>query len=347
MSSSAHVKIGGLKIGGGAPIRVESMLKTPLEDTKGCLHELERLRKERCELVRVAFPDDALRSSLRDLVSSSPIPIMADIHFNHRYALAAIDCGCGSIRINPGNMTDRDGLRAVLAEAGGNDVVIRIGANGGSLSNAQISAAGGDRSVALVAAVEEQLQLLLDNGFANIILSAKSSSVMETVRANHILSQRHPFPLHVGVTEAGPGVACVIKSASGVALLLGQGIGDTMRVSLTGDSVEEVRIAYGIQRALDLRQCGYELISCPGCGRRQLDVAALVERVQALLPNDVPDGCKIAVMGCEVNGPKEAAAADLGLAGTPSGFVMFRKGEVIATAAADELDKALASLLKF
>ena len=342
LSSGKSVKIGGLVFGGGAPVRVESMLKTPLADTESCLNELDGLKRAGCELVRVAFPNTELESELKIVVKNSPIPIMADIHFNHKLALKALECGCCSIRINPGNMGSREGLMEVLTAARSNGAVIRIGSNGGSLSKKQLDAQGGDRALALVYAVEEQLIPLVDSGFEDIIISAKSSSVMDTVRANVLLSQRYPLPLHIGITEAGFGFEGAIKSAAGLGILLAQGIGDTMRVSLTGDAVEEVRTAYSIQRALGLRQRGVNLISCPGCGRRRIDVASLVGKVTALIPENVPDGLSVAVMGCEVNGPKEAAAADMGIAGTQGGFVMFRRGEVVASGCIDEMGEAIA-----
>lgn len=346
MSSRKSVRIGEMRFGGGAPVRVESMLKSRLEDLDGCFAELGALASAGCELVRVAFPDESLSANLRKIAQNAPIAVMADIHFNHRYALAAIECGCKSIRINPGNMSGTAGLMEVLAAATDRSVAIRIGSNGGSLSARQIDAAAGDRATALVTAVEEQLVPLMERGFENIILSAKSSSVPETLRANFLLAQKYPFPLHIGITEAGPGMGGAVKSATGLGVLLAQGIGDTMRVSLTGDAVAEVETAYAIQRALGLRTRGIDLVSCPGCGRRRVDVFALVEQVRSTLPAKLPDGLRVAVMGCEVNGPKEAAEADIGIAGTQGGYVMFKKGNVIASGKIDTLENALREHLK-
>ncbi|MDR3254102.1 MAG: (E)-4-hydroxy-3-methylbut-2-enyl-diphosphate synthase [Synergistaceae bacterium] len=344
MSSVKSVNIGGLKIGGGAPVRVESMLKTPLEDVAGCVLELDGLARAGCELVRVAFPREGLRGELRQLVTKSPIPIMADIHFNHRFAIAALDCGCRSVRINPGNMGTR-GLAELISAARANGAVIRIGSNGGSLSAAQLESADGDRAAALVAAVEEQLLPLASAGFEDVVISAKSSSVPQTTRANFILSQRYPFPLHVGITEAGQGVGGAVKSAVGLGILLSQGIGDTMRVSLTGASKDEAETAYSILRALGVRNKGINFVSCPGCGRRRIDVERMAGRVKALLPDGLPDGLTVAVMGCEVNGPKEAAEADIGLAGTQNGFVLFKKGKTVATGGEDTLEETLKTFL--
>jgi (E)-4-hydroxy-3-methylbut-2-enyl-diphosphate synthase len=341
MSSSKRVAIGKLEFGGGAPIRVESMLKSRLEDVDCCIAELAALKEAGCELARAAFPDESLSKNLGRLARESEIPLMADIHFNHKLALAAIDCGCASIRINPGNMNGRDGLASVVSAAKANGSVIRIGANGGSLSSRQIDSHDGDRAGALVAAVEEQLIPLMDMGFGDVIISAKSSSVPETVRANFMLSQRYPFPLHIGITEAGSGMDGAVKSAAGLGVLIAQGIGDTMRVSLTGESVAEVEAAYSILRSMEVRSHGVNLISCPCCGRRRVDVGDLVGRVKSLLPRDMPDGLTIAVMGCEVNGPKEAAAADIGIAGTQKGFVMFKKGRPVASGDISQLEEIL------
>ena len=345
MGSSKYVTINGTRFGGNAPVRVESMLKTPLSDVEGCAGELDELNKSGCELVRIAFPDESCRANLKYLIGVSKVPIMADIHFNHKFAIAALDCGVSSIRINPGNMTSAEGLASVLAAARARGAVLRIGANGGSLNNKQI-AAHGDRASALVAAVEEQLKPLIDAGFEDIIISAKSSSVNETVRANFILSAKYPYPLHIGITEAGSGTDGAVKSAVGLGILLGQGIGDTIRVSLTGDSRTEVEVAYTILRSLEMRKRGVNLISCPCCGRRRVDVAELVARVKAILPDPAPDGLEIAVMGCEVNGPREAANADIGIAGTEGGFVLFEKGEPVLSGSPGELEESLTKHLK-
>jgi (E)-4-hydroxy-3-methylbut-2-enyl-diphosphate synthase len=302
------------------------------------MEELDALKKCGCELVRAAFPDERHKTDLKYIAERSGVPVMADIHFNHKLAVAALDCGVTSIRINPGNMTDGKGLASVVSAAKANGAVIRIGANGGSLNNRR-TASREDRASALVGAVEEQITLLTEMDFRDIIISAKSSSAPETIRANFMLSAKHPFPLHIGITEAGGGIDGAVKSASGIAVLLSQGIGDSVRVSLTGDSASEVRVAYTILRALELRKRGVNLISCPCCGRKRVDVGALCERVKAMLPADAPDGLTVAVMGCEVNGPGEAASADLGIAGTKNGFVLFKKGKAVASGEIGELEK--------
>lgn len=323
-----RVCVGGLTIGGGAPIRVESMLKQPLSDEDGCRSELEGLVAEGCELVRAAFPDIALQDSLKAIVAGSAIPVMADIHFDYRLALAAIEAGCPAIRVNPGNLGGKNGLREVVHAARDRGVVIRIGANSGSLNRDQIEKAEGDLGRALFLAVQEQLEMLVEFDFLDVILSAKSTSVTETLRANSLLSDRYPFPLHVGITEAGPGVEGNIRSAVGLGVLLAQGRGDTLRVSLTGPAREEVRAGYSILRALEIRERGARLVSCPTCGRRKLDVQGIAQQVQPLLPL-LPDGFIVAVMGCEVNGPREAQHADIGVAGSPNGAIIFKKGKVL------------------
>ncbi len=341
MGSRKTVMIKGLSIGGSSPVRIESMIKTPLTDIEGCAAECDALEKEGCELIRVSLPELSLAKNMKELNAISPIPIMADIHFNHKLAFAALDSGCSSIRINPGNMSDKNGTEEVIKMAKELGAVIRIGANGGSISNSQLEHTCGDRAAALAFAVEQQLVILNECSFEDIIISAKSSSVLETVRANSILAQKYPYPVHIGITEAGIGTAGIIKGTAGISLMLAQGIGDTVRVSLTGPSVDEVKTGYQILGALEKRRRGYNLISCPTCGRKRIDVFKLVQEVTSFLPSEIMEGLTIAVMGCEVNGPKEAASADLGIAGTPDGFVMFRQGKPVCNDTLNNLKKRL------
>lgn len=343
--SAKTVDISGLKIGGHNPVRVESMLKTALCDVDACFEETEKLRAAGCELARVAFPDMSVAENFKALVLRSKLRLMADIHFNHKFALFALDAGCPAIRINPGNISDPKAVPEIVAAARTNGAVIRIGANGGSLNDGQMAEANGDRSVALANAVEEQLKLLVEQNFDNIIISAKSSNVQENLRANSILSQRWQFPMHIGITEAGSGVSGIVKGAAGIGAMLLQGIGDTIRVSLTADPVEEIKTGYAILNALGIRQRGYNLVSCPTCGRRRIDVQKLAAQVETMLPDDLPNGITIAVMGCEVNGPREAANADIGVAGTPSGFVMFTHGKHFCNATVEEFENKFKQLL--
>lgn len=338
------LKIGPLTVGAGAPIRVESMLKTRLYDTDACLSQLEELKREGCELVRVAFPDIALKESLRRLCENTPLPLMADIHFDPALALAAMEAGCPSIRVNPGNMGSPERLDRVVAEAAERGVVIRVGANSGSVNDRQLREAGGDRGAALALAVGEQMEMLLSRKFADVIVSAKSTDIAETLRANAILARRYgDFPFHVGITEPGSGLDGVVKSACGLSRLFAMGVGDTMRVSLSQPPADEARAAYAILRALNLRQRGGRLISCPTCGRRQLDVASVVARVRGLVES-LPDGFTVAVMGCEVNGPREARHAQLGIAGSPNGLIVFREGKVVERIGGEE--DAFAALVR-
>ncbi len=323
------LRIRSLTIGGGAPIRVESMLKTPLDDTEACLSQLHQLKSEGCELVRVAFPRLELEDSLRRLNEKSPLPLMADIHFDPRLAEAAIEAGTPSLRINPGNMGKCARLARLVQMAKERRLVIRVGSNSGSVSNDQLTRAEGDRAAALALAVGEQVQTLLALDFDHIIISAKSTDIGETLRANLLLQRRYAhFPFHIGITESGSGLDGIVKSACGLSRLLALGIGDTIRVSLSQSPLHEVKTAYSILRALRLRFRGGTLISCPTCGRRQLDVAGIVPKIAPLLGR-LPDGYTLAVMGCEVNGPREAAHAQLGIAGTPSGAVLFQNGKII------------------
>ncbi len=323
------LRIGSLTVGDGAPIRVESMLKTRLDDTEGCLAQLNELKAEGCELVRAAFPKLELKDSLRRLNDLSPLPLMADIHFDPRLAEAAVEAGCPSIRINPGNMGSPARLARVVDLAREHGTVIRIGSNSGSVNDNQLARANGDRGAALALAVSEQMEMLLSLKFEDIIVSAKSTSIEESLRANILLQRRYgDFPFHVGITEAGSGLDGIVKSSCGLSRLLALGIGDTMRVSLSQPPADEVKTAYSILRALDLRQRGGRLISCPTCGRRQLNVADVTPQIAPLL-KELPDGFTLAVMGCEVNGPREARHAQLGVAGSPTGAVIFENGKIV------------------
>jgi len=328
--------VGSLGVGIGFPVRVESMLKTPLQDLQGCLDEALSLAEEGCELVRVAFPELGLSRELARLIEDSPIEVMADIHFDHRLAIRAIDCGCRSVRINPGNMGGHRGMKELSGAVKGNGVVVRVGANSGSLSRSQMEKAGGDAGRALFDAVSEQVRLLQDWGVGEMILSAKSSSIKTTLRANSLIASTFDNPIHIGLTESGPGERGIIKSAVAVGLLLGSGIGDTIRISLTGASREEVIAGKRILQSSGIRRFEAELVSCPGCGRRRVDVDSLVALIEPYLVKLRKD-LKVAVMGCEVNGPGEAADSDIGIAGTPSGIVLFAGGKVIGSCDLEEL----------
>ena len=340
MHSKRQVNINGLTIGGDAPVRVESMLKVALDKRDECLAQCERLTACGCEMARAALPDKKFAPDLKHLASTTKLVIMADIHFDPALAILAMEAGCRAIRINPGNMP-LDRLNDVIACAKSLGVVIRIGANGGSISQAQLDQAGGDRARGLFLAVCEQAELLLRNDFTNMILSAKSSSVRECIRANELIAEKYPdFPMHIGLTEAGPGDGGIVKGTACISGLLMKGIGDTLRVSLTDEPEREVRVGYEILKALELRKRGVNLISCPTCGRRRADVMRLVKVVEPMLAN-LPDGVSVAVMGCEVNGPKEARHAQFGIAGTPGGAVLFREGRPCGEYPFSELEQVL------
>jgi (E)-4-hydroxy-3-methylbut-2-enyl-diphosphate synthase len=321
------------------------MLKVSLSSREKSLEQCERLLSEGCELARAALPQAELADSLAWVAQRTSLPLMADIHFDPEIAVAAMKAmegGCSSIRINPGNMPLHK-LSEMIRMAKDLGVVIRIGANGGSLSARHWKVGSDDRAEALFLAVKEQAELLLEHDFQDIVLSAKSSSVGDTVRANVLIAQAYPdLPLHIGVTEAGPGDSGIVKSALGIGTLLQQGIGDTLRVSLTDEPEREVRVGYEILKALGLRSRGVNLISCPTCGRRRADVANLVKLIQPMLSR-LPDGTTVAVMGCEVNGPKEAKEAHLGIAGTPVGAVLFKEGTVLGEYPFEDLPRILPS----
>ena len=345
MNSKRQVNINGLTIGGKSPVRVESMLKVSLDKREECTAQCERLIKAGCEMARAALPDAKFAPDLKALLESTRLVIMADIHFDPALAILAIESGCKAIRINPGNMP-LNRLNDVISCAKSAGVVIRIGANGGSVSQSQLDAAKGDRAEALFIAVREQAELLLSHGFTDVILSAKSSSVPECVRANELIAREYPdFPMHIGLTEAGPGDGGVVKGTACISALLMRGIGDTLRVSLTDEPEREVRVGYEILKALEIRTRGVNLISCPTCGRRRADVMRLVKIVEPMLAG-LPDGVSVAVMGCEVNGPKEARHAQFGIAGTPGGAVLFREGKSCGEYPFDELEKVLPEFLK-
>ncbi|MCL2147166.1 MAG: flavodoxin-dependent (E)-4-hydroxy-3-methylbut-2-enyl-diphosphate synthase [Synergistaceae bacterium] len=343
---SSQVIIQGLKIGGGAPVRVESMLKTPLTDIEACTSQCGRLLHAGCEMARVALPDARLAQNLKELIKKTDLRLMADIHFDPDIAIAAMVNGCSAIRINPGNMPTFK-LAEMIKVAKDMDVTIRIGANGGSLGNSHMQKANNDRALALFYAVEEQAEILIKNDFSkNIILSAKSSNIPETIRANSFISKKYNYPMHIGITEAGFETEGLVKGAVGIGVMLSQGIGDTIRVSLTDEPEQEVRAGYAILNALEIRKRGVNIISCPTCGRRRIEVKELLRIVTPLI-KEIPEGAmkSFAVMGCEVNGPREAKHADFGIAGTPNGVAVFVKGEIVGSYPIGEIPGVIRELL--
>jgi (E)-4-hydroxy-3-methylbut-2-enyl-diphosphate synthase len=321
------VFIGGVQVGGGAPVVVQSMTNTDTRDVRKTVRQVRRLARAGCEIVRVAVPDEEAAQALRAIRKAGRLPLIADIHFQHGLALAAIHQGVDAIRINPGNLA-RDKIRRIAKAAGEAGIPIRIGINAGSLEKDLLSKHGGPHASALVESALRHIDVLRQAGFDAIKVSLKSSDVLTTLAAYREMSARSDCPLHLGVTEAGTEVQAAVKSSLGIGMLLAEGIGDTIRVSATGDPVREMPIAYGILRALGIRRRGVEIISCPTCGRCEIDLMTLSTRMEKALA-----GCttplKVALMGCVVNGPGEAAEADVGIAGGRGFGFLFRKGKVI------------------
>jgi (E)-4-hydroxy-3-methylbut-2-enyl-diphosphate synthase len=336
MASQRQIKVGNVPIGGGAPVVVQSMTLTYTHDVDATMEQIARLASAGCEVVRVAVPKNEDAEALKKLVYLSPIPVIADIHFNASLALKAIENGVAAVRINPGNIGGSDKVAMVVKAAKARGIPMRIGANSGSLPKHLIELAQQDTAAALVEEALEQVRLLESMGFYDFKISVKSSSVPTMIRAYRMLSEKVPYPLHLGVTEAGPPATGSIKSSIGVGSLLMDGIGDTIRISLTADPVKEVEVAWEILKALGLRERGPVMIACPSCGRDNVGVEKLAEVVEERLKS-YPQAFEVAVMGCAVNGPGEAGDADFGIAGgRDTGFV-YAHGRVLKKVSSDIL----------
>ena len=320
------VHIAGLPLGGGSPILVQSMTNTDTRDVPATLAQIRALADAGCDLVRVSVYDSACAEAVRSLVDASPVPLVADIHFDHRLAIAAMETGIHKLRINPGNIGGEDRVRAVADCARAHHVPIRIGVNSGSIEKDILAKYGGPTPQGMVESALNHARMLEKVGYEEIVLSMKSSDVRTTVEAYQLASRACDYPLHVGVTEAGLPGQGNIKSAIGIGALLLQGIGDTIRVSLTGDPVPEAKAAWDILRALGLRGEGIQFVSCPTCGRTRIDLPTIAARVEREL-QDIRVPLKVAVMGCVVNGPGEAQEADIGLAGGDNCGAIFVKGQ--------------------
>lgn len=340
-----QIKVGGVSIGGGAPITIQSMCNTPTQDVEAAAAQINRLAAAGCEIVRVAVPDLAAAKAIGAIKERISIPLVADIHFDYRLALEAVAAGVDKVRINPGNIGDQDRVRAVARACAAKGVPIRIGVNGGSLEKEILAKYGGVCAEALVESAFGHIQLLNECDFDDICVSLKSSSVPVTMAAYQLMSQKREYPLHIGVTEAGTPRMGILKSAAGIGGLLALGIGDTFRVSLSADPVEEVYAAKDILKATGLRREGPELISCPTCGRTKIDLIGLANQVEEQLK-----GCKknitVAVMGCVVNGPGEASAADVGIAGGDGVGMLFRHGEIVKKVPQDQLVDELMAMIE-
>lgn len=328
--------LGKVKIGDGAPVSVQSMTKTDTRDRESTLAQIERLAKAGCEIIRVAIPDMEAAEALSFLVARSPLPVIADIHFDYRLALKAIQHGVLGLRINPGNIGSSQRVQEIVRAAQDHGVIIRIGVNGGSLEKDLHSRYGQAIPQAMVDSALRSIDILEKMGFSKLKISLKSSSVMDTIEAYRLISKQVDYPLHLGITETGDAFSGGLKSAIGLGLLLAEGLGDTLRVSLTADPVLEVRAGYEILRSLGLRNRGPEIISCPTCGRCEIDIQGLVHKVQEQILH-LTQPIKVAIMGCVVNGPGEAREADLGVAGGKGVGVIFKKGKIVKKCQEDDI----------
>ena len=334
------IRVGSVTVGGDAPVSVQSMTNTSTRDVAATVTQIKRLTAAGCEIVRVAVPDMASAEALGAIRSQIAVPLIADIHFDYRLAVAAARAGADSLRINPGNIGSDRKVRAVVDAARESGLAIRIGVNAGSLEKELLRRYGEASAEAMVQSALGQIGRLRAMDFHDIKVSIKASDVQRTVAAYRMLSDETDRPLHVGVTEAGGRIAGVVKSALGIGMLLAEGIGDTLRVSLTRDPVEEVRTGYEILRALGIRQRGPEIISCPTCGRCSIDLFEVAEAVEAALAETTAP-IRVAIMGCAVNGPGEAREADVGVAGSQGRGVLFKKGKVVRNVAQEEMVTAL------
>lgn len=334
------VQIGDRAIGGENPILIQSMTNTKTNDTAATVAQIQELARAGCEIIRCAVPDMEAARALAEIKKQITLPLVADIHFDYKLAIAAIEHGADKIRINPGNIGAKERVRAVVDCAKERGIPIRVGVNSGSLEKPLLKKYGGVTAEGLVESALDKVKLIEDMGYDNLVISIKSSDVMMCVRAHELIAGKTSHPLHVGITEAGTLLRGNIKSAVGLGLILGQGIGDTIRVSLTGAPLEEIKSAKLILKTLGLRRGGVEVVSCPTCGRTQIDLIALASQVETLV-EEYPLDLKVAVMGCVVNGPGEAREADLGIAGGIGEGLLIRHGEVIRKVPEEKLLDAL------
>lgn len=342
-----EIHIGSRVIGGDNPILIQSMCNTKTEDVEATTEQILQLEQAGCDIIRVAVPTMEAAEALKSIKRRIHIPLVADIHFDYRLAIAAIECGADKIRINPGNIGAKERVLAVVEKAKEYQVPIRVGVNSGSLEKPLIEKYGGVTAEGIVESALDKVTLIERMGYDNLVISIKSSDVMMCVRAHELISKKTNYPLHVGITEAGTLTSGNIKSAVGLGIILNQGIGDTIRVSLTGEPVEEIKSAKLILRTLGLRKGGIEVVSCPTCGRTQIDLIGLANQVETMVTEFDGLNIKVAVMGCVVNGPGEAREADLGIAGGIGEGLLIKKGQVVRKLPESDLLQALrAELVK-
>ena len=334
------IKIGNKKIGGGNPVLIQSMTNTRTDDVEATVKQILELEAAGCEIIRCAVPDMAAAEALSEIKKQIHIPLVADIHFDYRLAIAAIENGADKIRINPGNIGSEDRVRAVVEKAKEYEIPIRVGVNSGSLEKNLLEKYGGVTAEGIVESALDKVHMIENMGYDNLVVSIKSSDVMMCVKAHELIAKKCPYPLHVGITESGTLLSGNIKSSVGLGIILYQGIGDTIRVSLTGDPLEEIKSAKMILKALGLRKGGIEVVSCPTCGRTKIDLIGLANQVQDMVA-DIPLDIKVAVMGCVVNGPGEAKEADIGIAGGCGEGLLIKKGEIVKKVKEEELLETL------
>lgn len=334
------VQIGNVKIGGGNPIAIQSMTNTKTEDVDATVAQIHALEKAGCEIIRCAVPTIEAAEALGKIKKQIHIPLVADIHFDYRLAIAAIENGADKIRINPGNIGDASRVQAVVDKAKEHGIPIRVGVNSGSLEKNLVEKYGGVTAEGLVESAMDKVHMIEEMGYDNLVVSIKSSDVLMCVKAHELIADQCKYPLHVGITESGTLLAGNIKSSIGLGLILHQGIGDTIRVSLTGDPTEEIKSAKLILKTLGLRKGGIEVVSCPTCGRTKIDLIGLANQVEQMVA-DIPLDIKVAVMGCVVNGPGEAKEADIGIAGGIGEGLLIKKGEIVKKVKEDELLETL------
>ena len=330
------VQVGNLKLGGGNPVVIQSMCNTDTRDVAATVAQIHALEAAGCELVRVAVPDMKAADAIGEIKKQIHIPLVADIHFDYRLALRVMELGIDKVRINPGNIGDEDRIRQVVEMAKEKHIPIRIGVNSGSLEKELVEKYHGVTAEGLVESALDKVRIIEEMGYDNLVISIKSSDVMMCAKAHELIAEKTDHPLHVGITEAGTLYSGNIKSAVGLGIILSQGIGDTIRVSLTGAPLEEIKSAKRILKTLGLRKGGVEVVSCPTCGRTRIDLIGLANKVEAMV-QDIPLDIKVAVMGCVVNGPGEAKEADIGIAGGVGVGLLIKKGEIVKKVPEDQL----------